>query len=125
MILQTGIDIIEVQRMRKAIKKWGTSFLKKIFTENEILYSNNRRFSHQHFAARYAAKEACIKAFGGLKNFPIKWTDIEVLNDEEGKPTIKFHNAAERLKTKSRIKGVSVTMSHSKNYAVASAVLSG
>lgn len=123
MIFGTGVDIVEVFRMRDAIKKWGDNFLSKIFTSREIKYSNSRRFSHQHYAARFAAKEAVVKAFGEPRKFPIKWTDIEVLNDKEGKPVIEFHEDALKLKKKKKVNDVIVSMSHSKNYAVANVIL--
>ncbi|MDD5136026.1 MAG: holo-ACP synthase [Candidatus Omnitrophica bacterium] len=123
MIFGSGVDIVEVYRMRDAIDKWGDSFLKKIFTDREIKYSNSKRFSCQHFAARFAAKEAVVKAFGEPKKFPIKWTEIEVLNDGEGKPMVKFHNDALKLKSKKRITGVMLSISHSRNYAVANVIL--
>ena len=122
MIFGTGVDIVEVFRMKDAIDKWGDSFLKKIFTDREIKYSNSKRFSCQHFAARFAAKEAVVKAFGEPKKFPIKWTEIEVLNDDEGKPMIKFHNDALKLKNKKKIDGVILSMSHSKSYAIANVI---
>jgi len=123
MILGTGIDIVEVFRLRDAISKWGDSFLTKIFTQREIDYSNSRRFSYQHFAARFAAKEAVIKAFGEPRRHPINWTDIEVLNDKEGKPVIEFRKDAMKLKKKKRVGDVIVSMSHSKNYAIANVIL--
>ena len=64
MIKGTGIDIVEIDRFNDAVAKWGDSFLGKIFTKEEIRYSSKRRFSGQHFAARFAAKEAIMKAFG-------------------------------------------------------------
>ena len=123
MIFGTGVDIVEVFRMRDAIDKWGDSFLTKIFTPAEIKYSSAKRFSCQHFAARFAAKEAVVKAFGEPRKFPILWTEIEVLNDGEGKPVVKFHNDALKLKNKKKIKSVVLSMSHSKNYAVANVIL--
>lgn len=123
MIFGTGVDIVEVYRMRDAINKWGTNFLTKVFTDREIRYSNSRRFSYQHFAARFAAKEAVAKAFGSPKRFPLKWTDIEVLNDKEGKPAIKFHDSALKLKRLRKVDEVVVSLAHSKNYAVANAIL--
>ena len=123
MIFGTGIDIVEVFRMRDAIKKWGENFLGKIFTMREIKYSNSRRFSHQHFAARFAAKEAVVKAFGAPRRYPIKWTDIEVLNDREGKPVIEFHDDALKLRKMKKVSDVIVSMSHSKNYAIANVIL--
>jgi len=123
MIFGTGVDIVEVYRMKDAINKWGDNFLTKIFTPKEIRYSNSRRFSFQHFAARFAAKEAVVKAFGEPRRHPIKWTDVEVLNDREGKPVIEFHDDALRLKKKKKVSDVVVSMSHSKNYAIANAIL--
>lgn len=123
MIYGTGVDIVEVYRMKDAVGKWGESFLSKIFTEREIGYANSRRFSSQHFAARFAAKEAVLKAFGEGRKSPVKWTDIEVLNDAEGKPSIRFHDSAVRLKKKRGVGEVIVSMSHSKNYAIANAIL--
>ena len=123
MILGTGVDIVEVFRMRDAIKKWGDSFLSKIFTGREVKYANSRRFSHQHLAARFAAKEAVIKAFGEPRKFPIRWTDIEVMNDKEGKPIIEFHDDALKLKKKKKVNEVILSMSHSKNYAIANVIL--
>ncbi len=123
MIIGMGVDIIEIYRMGDAIKKWGDSFLTKIFTQKEIEYSASRRFSHQHFAARFAAKEAVVKAFGQPNKHPIKWTEIEVLNDKEGKPVIEFHDDALKLKKKKGVDDVVVSMSHSDNYAIANVIL--
>jgi holo-[acyl-carrier protein] synthase len=123
MILGAGIDIVEVFRMRDAINKWGMNFLTKVFTDKEIRYSNSKRFAPQHFAARFAAKEAVVKAFGVARRFPLNWTDIEVFNDKEGKPVISFNNDALKLKKKAKVDDVVVSMSHSKNYAVASVIL--
>ena len=123
MILGMGVDIIEIYRMRDAMKKWGDSFLTKIFTPREIKYSTARRFAPQHLAARFAAKEAVVKAFGEPNKHPIRWTEIEVLNDEEGKPIIEFHNDALRLKKKKMVSKVVVSMAHSENYAIANVIL--
>ena len=123
MIVGTGIDIVEVFRMRDAINKWGDNFLTKVFTGKEIKYSNSKRFAPQHFAARFAAKEAVVKAFGVARRYPLNWTDIEVFNDEEGKPVILFSNDALKLKKRKKVSKVVVSMSHSKNYAVANAIL--
>lgn len=123
MIFGAGVDIVEVFRMRDAITKWGDNFLSKIFTPREIKYSVSRRFSYQHFAARFAAKEAVVKAFGEPRKSPIKWTDIEVLNDKEGKPVIEFHDDALKLKKNKKVDDIIVSMSHSKNYAIANVIL--
>lgn len=125
MIKGTGIDIVEIDRFRDSVKKYGESFLKKIFTASEIAYSRKRRFSAQHFAARFATKEAVIKAFGDSPGRIKKWTDIEVMNDINGKPTIALHGSAERLRKNKKVKSVVISMSHSGNHAVANAILVG
>ena len=109
--------------MHAAIEKWGENFLSKIFTPREVAYSNSRRFAHQHLAGRFAAKEACVKALGIPKRWPLQWTQIEVLNDKDGKPTVGFHDDALRLMKRRGVDEVLVSLSHSKNYAVATAIL--
>lgn len=123
MIVGTGIDIVEVFRIKDAINKWGANFLTKVFTDREIKYSTSKRFAPQHFAARFAAKEAVLKAFGVGRQFPLNWTHIEVFNDKEGKPIISFSGDALKLKKQKKVDEVVVSMSHSKNYAVANVIL--
>jgi len=123
MIFGAGVDIVEIFRMKEAVEKWGENFLSKVFTRREIAYANSKRFAYQHLAARFAAKEAVVKAFGEPKKFPLRWTDIEVLNDDEGKPVIAFHDDALKLKRKKGISEIIVSMSHSKNYAIANVIL--
>ncbi|MDD5439327.1 MAG: holo-ACP synthase [Candidatus Omnitrophica bacterium] len=123
MIVGIGIDIVEIDRFKKARKKWGKGFVEKIFTGREIAYSRKRRFSDQHFAARFAAKEAVFKAFGDDRGSIYRWTDIEIVNDPNGKPIVMFHKSAEKLRRSRKVKGVFVSMAHSDNHAVANAVL--
>lgn len=123
MIVGTGIDIVEISRFKNAKRKWGRNFLSKIFTENEIAYSRKRRFQDQHFAARFAAKEAVMKAFGAKLSSINNWQDIEILNDKSGRPYIRFHRSAKKLKAKEKISDVILSMSHCKEHAVANAIL--
>lgn len=115
MVHGSGIDIIEIERIEKAIQRWGDSFLQHIFTEEEIKYAKKRRFPTQHFAGRFAAKEAVLKAFGD--NAHISWKDIEIINDKNGKPVCSY-------KDKSFNKQITISLSHTQNYAVASAIIS-
>jgi len=123
MVLGSGVDIIEVDRVKHAIKKWGDSFLSKVFTDKEVAYSKKKRFAYQHLAARFATKEAVLKAFGGgwLRNLP--WKDVEIVNDKNGKPEINLYGEARRVYNKKNIKKIVVSMSHTKEYAVANAIL--
>ena len=123
MIAGTGIDIVEISRFRNAKKKWGNNFLGKIFTKNEIDYSRKRRFQEQHLAARFAAKEAVLKAFGDKLTSINNWQDIEILNDKSGRPYIRFHGSAKKLKAKEKIDDVVLSMAHCKAHAVANAIL--
>ena len=123
MIVGSGIDIVEISRFKKAKKKWGKGFLNKIFTENEIDYSKKRRFQEQHLAARFAAKEAVLKAFGDKISSVHNWQDIEILNDKSGKPYCSFHRSAKKLKKIEKINQVVLSMAHCKGHAVATAML--
>ncbi len=123
MIVGSGIDIVEISRFKKASKRWGENFLNKIFTKNEINYSKKRRFQEQHLAARFAAKEAVLKAFGNKLDHIHNWQDIEILNDKSGKPYIEFHKSAKRLKIKEKISKVVLSMAHCRDHAVANAIL--
>ena len=114
MIIGTGIDIIEIERLQRAIDRWGDDFLKHIFNEEEIEYAKERKFPAQHYAARFAAKEAVYKAFGDNKT--LSWKDMTILNDENGKPYC-------RLKDKNFKDKILISISHSKNYAVANAII--
>ena len=114
MIIGTGIDIIEIERIDRAIKRWGEDFLKHIFNKEEIDYANSRKFPTQHYAARFAAKEAVYKAFGDNKT--LGWKDMTILNDENGKPYCRLKD--DNFKNK-----ILISLSHTKIYAVANAII--
>ncbi len=114
MILGTGIDIIEIDRIEKAIQRWGDHFLNHVFNKEEIQYARKHKYPSQHFAARFAAKEAVLKAFGN--NSHISWKDMTIINDDDGKPLCLYKNDL----FKNRIL---ISMSHTHKYAVASAII--
>jgi holo-[acyl-carrier protein] synthase len=107
-----GIDIVEIERLKQAIDKWGDSFINRVFTKTEIEYSMQKRFPYQHLAARFAAKEAVMKAFGKGE---ITFKEIEVFNDNFGRPFCRLH--------KNDCK-IHLSIAHTDKYAVASAVIS-
>lgn len=117
MIIGSGIDIVEVERLRKSLKKWGNSFLKKVFTAKEVRAAKKRKDWFQHLAGRFAAKEAVFKALDEPK---LWFSDIEITNHKDGKPKCVLHSKFKRLNSKNEIV---ISISHSKNYAVASAVV--
>lgn len=124
MKITTGVDIIEVERVKEAIESLGNHFLNRIYTENEILYCNkSSNIKYQHFAARFAAKEAVFKALSAeiTSRDDLLWKQIEVINDESGRPKINI----ERLQEEEKLKGltsIDVSISHIKEYAIASVV---
>ena len=128
MRVTTGIDIIEVDRIKKAINDLGDTFLNKVFTKNEIEYCNkSEAIKYQHFAARFAVKEAVFKALSAyIKNRDDSlWTSIEVINLESGKPTINVEKLIKKITLTAdniSLKDIDISISHLKDYAVASAV---
>jgi holo-[acyl-carrier protein] synthase len=118
-----GIDIVDISRLKRAFKRWGKAFLKKVYTQRELDYANSKRFPYQHLAARFAAKEAIFKALGEVETDFVGWKNVEILNDPYGKPVVHWHKEAEATRKKRKIKAVVVSLSHTENYAVASALL--
>ncbi len=114
MVIGNGVDITEVRRLRQAVDKWGDAFLTRIFTEEELENAKTRGSLYQHLAGRFAVKEAVFKALGDKA---LNWKDVQVLNDEEGRP----HCAI--LNNKGRGLDIHISISHVKNYAVANAII--
>ena len=123
MIIGTGIDIVEISRIKNAAKKWQKNFLLKIFTDKELEYSNEKTSSCQHLAARFAAKEAVLKALGSGLTSRMEWRDIEVWNEESGKPNVRLTGEVERVSQSRGVKDIIISMSHTRTYAVASVIL--
>ncbi|MBI3315397.1 MAG: holo-ACP synthase [Candidatus Omnitrophica bacterium] len=118
-----GIDIVEIKRLARVSKKWGKDFLNKVYTGRELAYAHSKRYPEQHLAARFAAKEAIFKALGEVERDFVGWKNIEILNDAYGKPMVRWHGLAERARKKRGIRNAVVSLSHTENYAVASAML--
>jgi holo-[acyl-carrier protein] synthase len=114
MFIGTGVDITEVRRIRAAAEKWGSDFLSRVFTPQELEKADKKSSFYQHLAGRFAAKEAIFKAMGEPS---LSWQDIQIDNDASGKPVCKF------LDKKNRRLNVYISISHVKTYAVANAVV--
>lgn len=120
MIVGNGIDIIEVSRIKRIFDKFGYRFLERVYTSEEIEYCFSHGDPWPHLAGRFAAKEAAAKALGGKPEFWFK--KIQVLNKESGEPYLKFSGEAQ--KTYSNLEcNIIISISHSENYGVASAIL--
>ena len=117
MKVSCGIDIIEISRIKESIEKLGDSFLNRIFTENEIRYCESKKNQkYQHYAARFAAKEAAFKALSWKLDdkYSICWKDLEVQNNEQDRPYLKVIGI-----DMNDIENIDISISHCKNYAVA------
>ncbi|MGE5280146.1 MAG: holo-ACP synthase [Deltaproteobacteria bacterium] len=112
MIKGSGIDIVEITKLEKAVKRWGDVFLNRVYTEKELAYARSKRYPMQHLAARFAAKEAVFKALGTKPDIAFK--DIEITNDRFGRPHCRIRNKRVAL---------SLSLSHTRNYAVACAII--
>jgi holo-[acyl-carrier protein] synthase len=123
MIVGTGIDIVNIDRIEHLMARWGDLFLDRVFTEKEIVWCGKRTRPPECFAIRFAAKEAFLKAIGwGLRN-GIQWKDVEVENDAMGKPSFSFHRKAKEVLENLRIQKALLTLSHDRPYAVAHVLL--
>ena len=118
MMHYNGIDIIETARNKKAIARWGERFLQRIYTDTELrIYGN----SPQSLAVRFAAKEAVMKLLGtGRKG--VSWREVEILSHPGGKPLVNLYGRAQSQADKLVIKEIAISLSHSKEYAIASVV---
>ena len=116
-----GIDIIEIDRIKECIENIGEKFIKKVFTDKEIEYcESKKRQKYQHYAGRFAAKEAAFKAVSAKLDdkYSVSWQDFEVINDEQGRPQINLKN----INTEN-IENIDISISHCKLYATANVVV--
>ena len=116
--MNCGTDIIEISRIKEAIEKNGEAFLNRIFTENEIKYCEGHNAAkYQHYAARFAAKEAVSKFLGTGFIGEFDWKEIEILNNEFGKPIVNLTGKALEFFKSLKYTEISISMSHCKEYA--------
>ena len=120
MIEGIGIDVVDVVRFQRAIDRWGRKMLGKIFTQTELEYSTSKVHQAQHFAARFAVKEAVLKAMAHHDVKGFRWKDIEIWNDATGKPNVILHGVFAEILQKKRIH---ISISHSESTVAAVAVI--
>ena len=125
MIVGTGIDIAEVPRIREAIERHGQRFLKRIFTEGEIQYCESKANRIERYAARFAAKEAGMKAIGTGWNHGVRWRDIEVARKPGGRPTLLLHGKAAEFANKLGATNIALSLTHTAEQAMAQVILEG
>jgi holo-[acyl-carrier protein] synthase len=123
MIVGTGIDIAEVPRIRQSIERFGERFLQRVFTPGEILYCDSKANRFERYAARFAAKEAAMKALGTGWNHGVRWRDCEVARMPGGRPTMAFHGKAGEFAAKLGVKNVALSITHTAEQAMAQVIL--
>jgi holo-[acyl-carrier protein] synthase len=123
MIVGTGVDLAEVPRIRASFERFGERFRNRVFTPSEIAYVERKANRYERYAARFAAKEAGMKAIGTGWKRGVTWHDFEVTNLPSGKPTLRFHGAAARFAEALKVRNVSLSMTHTAELAMAQVIL--
>jgi holo-[acyl-carrier protein] synthase len=119
MIAGVGIDLVDVNRVKKLLTKWGDRFTERYYSQNEIDYCRRRAVPAIHFAARFAAKESFLKSLGIGLGMGVKLKDIGVINDQQGKPAFALTDEAQSLIKQRRIRKVHLSMTHTSDCAAA------
>ena len=123
MILGTGVDLAEVPRIRASIERFGAKFVDRIFTPAEIAYVERKANRYERYAARFAAKEAGMKAIGTGWRHGVTWQDFEVTNLPSGKPTLRLSGVAARVALKLGVRSVSLSITHTSELGMAPVIL--
>lgn len=116
-----GVDIIEIERVARVLERRGDNFLRHVFLDSEVAYCASRRNPARHYAARFAAKEAVVKALAVKKGMTFLWRDIEVTRSHDGAPSIRLTGRAALLAAERGVTTLHVSLSHSDTHAVAMA----
>jgi len=124
MIIGMGIDLVDVSRIESIIFRWHERFLKRIFTDTEIRYCNNKKNPAQRFATRFAAKEAFIKALYPKQQQGVRFQDIEI-DQEAGRPVINLYGRVQQAAEESGVSRIHVMLSHDGDYGIANVILEG
>jgi holo-[acyl-carrier protein] synthase len=121
MVFGIGIDIIEIDRVKDSMDRFGDKFLNKIYTAKEIEYCDSKSNRYQHFAARFAAKEAVYKALANVKEEGISWQNIEITNEPNGMPVVKLSGQLQSYLSDG--KNLKISLSHSRDYVTCVAII--
>ncbi len=121
-IVGLGLDIAEIDRITAAITRHGAAILERLYTPTEVAYCESHKNKFERYAARFAAKEAAMKALGTGWTHGVRWRDIEVANAPGGKPTLRLQGVAREFAEKLGVKNISLTITHSGNLALAQVI---
>ena len=123
MIIGTGIDIVEIERIQHSIERFGSRFLNRVYTPAEQAYCQRKRNAAESFAARFAAKEAGAKALGTGIGYGVTWREIEVGRAPGGRPTVMFHGRAAQIASVLGVTRAALSITHTATLASASVIL--
>ena len=123
MIVGTGVDLAEVPRIRASIERYGTRFVNRIYTAGEIAYVERKANRYERYAARFAAKEAGMKAISTGWKRGVTWQDFEVANLPSGKPTLRLHGVAADIAAKLGVRNISLSITHTSELGMAHVIL--
>ncbi len=123
MIVGSGVDLCEVTRIKDAIERHGRRFLERVYTDREIAYAERKANRYERYAARFAAKEAGMKALGTGWHGGVRWRDFEVINLPTGRPTLQFHGKAAEYARKLEVGNISLSLTHTSVQAMAMVIL--
>jgi holo-[acyl-carrier protein] synthase len=123
MIVGTGVDLAEVPRIRASIERFGARFLERIYTPAEIAYVERKANRFERYAARFAAKEAGMKALGTGWSRGVRWRDIEVVRPKGQRPTLQFHGQAAAIAASLGTKNIALSLTHTSDQALAHVIL--
>ena len=123
MIVGTGVDLAEVPRIRASIERYGRRFIERIYTPGEIAYVERKANKFERYAARFAAKEAGMKAIGTGWRRGVRWQDFEVANLPSGRPTLRLHGVAAQVALRLGVQNISLSMTHTAETAMAQVIL--
>lgn len=123
MIVGTGIDLVEIERIEQSATRFGQRFLNRVFTPAEQAYCMRKRNSAESLAARFAAKEAGAKALGTGISHGVSWLEIEVVREPGGRPTIRFHGRAAEIAERMGVAHVALSITHTASLSMASVLL--
>lgn len=123
MLIGTGVDLIEIDRIAQSIERYGDRFLLRVFTPHEIEYCNRKRSSAESFAARFAAKEAAAKALGTGISRGVTWNEIQVTRAPGARPLLELSGRARLLAAELGVRNISLSLTHTANLAMASVLM--
>ena len=125
MVVGVGVDLVQIARIRRAMERWQDRFLRRVFTPDEVAYALRRRDPAEHLAARFAAKEATLKALGTGLTMGVRWREMEVRRARGQRPTLALSGRAAALGAARGVQTLHVSLTHDGDYAVAQVVAEG